>query len=286
MRAQASSQSMPAAAGIGLRSPHVGEVLSTQPGVAWLEVHSENYFAAGGAHLSQLETIRERYPLSLHGVGLSLGSTDPLDGPHLERLRRTVNRFEPGLVSEHLAWSSVGGRHANDLLPLPYTEEALRHVSRRIATVQDALGRQLLIENVSSYVEFSASRMREWEFLAGVAAESGCGLLIDVNNIYVSARNLGFDPDLYMAAIPPNAVRELHLAGHTAVQSQGRDLLIDTHGAPVTDAVWNLYGRALTRFGAIPTLIEWDTDLPPLSTLIEEAAKADVFLGAAHAQLA
>jgi len=286
MRAQASLQSMPAAAGIGLRSPHVGEVLSTQPGVAWLEVHSENYFAAGGAHLSQLETIRERYPLSLHGVGLSLGSTDPLDRPHLEQLRRAVNRFEPALVSEHLAWSSVGGRHANDLLPLPYTEEALRHVSRRIAAVQDALGRQVLIENVSSYVGFAASRLREWEFLAGVAAESACGLLIDVNNIYVSACNLGFDPDEYLAAIPPTAVRELHLAGHTAVPAPAGELLIDTHGTPVADAVWDLYARALARCGAVPTLIEWDTDLPPLTTLIAEAAKADAYLGALHADAA
>jgi len=277
---------IPAAAGIGLRSPHLDEVLCTRPAVAWFEVHSENYFAAGGAHLAQLERIAERHPLSLHGVGLSLGSTDPLDGRHLERLRRAVTRFEPGLVSEHLAWSSVGGRHVNDLLPLPYTEEALRHVSRRIEAVQDALGRQVLIENVSSYVEFCASRIREWEFLAGVVAESGCGLLIDLNNIYVSSRNLGFDPDIYLAGIPPSAVQELHLAGHTAVPTHGRELLIDTHGAPVADAVWDLYARALARFGTLPTLIEWDTDLPPLATLIAEAAKADVFLGAAHAQLA
>lgn len=277
---------MPAAAGIGLRSPHVPEVLRTCPRVAWLEVHSENYFAAGGAHVAQLERIAESYPLSLHGVGLSLGSTDPLDQRHLDALCRAVRHFEPALISEHLAWSSVGGRHANDLLPLPYTEEALRHVSRRIAAVQDALGRQLAIENVSSYVEFASSQLSEWEFLAGVAAESGCGLLIDVNNIYVSARNLGFDPDLYLAAIPPAAVRELHLAGHTRVQSPGRELLIDTHGAPVAEAVWDLYARALAYFGARPTLIEWDTDIPPLANLLAEAAKADALLGAVHARLA
>jgi uncharacterized protein (UPF0276 family) len=277
---------MPAAAGIGLRPPHVVEILRTQPRVAWLEVHSENYFAAGGAHIAQLERIAEFYPVSLHGVGLSLGSTDPLDQRHLDQLGQAVLRFEPTFVSEHLAWSSVGGRHANDLLPLPYTEEALHHVSRRIAAVQDALGRQLAIENVSSYVEFASSRLREWEFLAGVAAESGCGLLIDVNNIYVSARNLGFDPEVYLAAIPPAAVRELHLAGHTSLQSQGHELLIDTHGAPVAEPVWDLYARALARFGARPTLIEWDTDIPPLATLLAEAARADAVLGGARAQLA
>jgi uncharacterized protein (UPF0276 family) len=277
---------MPAAAGIGLRAPHLTEVLSTRPALAWLEVHSENYFAAGGAHIEQLERIAALYPLSLHGVGLSLGSTDPLDGQHLEQLRRAVTRFAPALVSEHLAWSSVGGRHANDLLPLPYTEEALRHVSRRIAAVQDTLGRQIAIENVSSYLEFSTSQMSEWQFLAGVAAESGCGLLIDVNNIYVSACNLGFDPDDYLAAIPPAAVRELHLAGHTAVRAHGRELLIDTHGAPVADAVWDLYERTLAHFGAVPTLIERDTDIPPLGMLIAEAAKAEAYLGAARAQLA
>jgi uncharacterized protein (UPF0276 family) len=277
---------MPAAAGIGLRAAHAAEVLQARPDIAWLEVHSENYFAAGGAHLDQLARIAALYPLSLHGVGLSLGSTDPLDRRNLADLRRAVTRFEPELVSEHLAWSSVGGRHANDLLPLPYTEEALRHVSRRIAAVQDTLGRRILIENVSGYVAFSASQLSEWEFLAGVAAESGCGLLIDINNLYVSARNLRFDPETYLAAIPPPAVGELHLAGHTTVHAAGRELLIDTHGTPVADAVWRLYALALARFGARPTLIEWDTDIPALATLIAEAAKAEALLGARHADAA
>lgn len=277
---------MPAAAGIGLRSAHLAEVLRTRPRIAWFEVHSENYFAAGGTHIEQLARIRAHYPLSLHGVGLSLGSTDPLEKRHLDELRRAVTRFDPALVSEHLAWSSVGGRHANELLPLPYTEEALRHVGARIAAVQDALGRQILVENIASYVEFCGSRLSEWEFLAGVVAESACGVLLDVNNIYVSAHNLDFEPENYLAAIPPAAVRELHLAGHTMVPSQGRELLIDTHGAPVADTVWDLYERALARFGAIPTLIEWDTHIPPLTTLIAEAAKADARLAAAHADAA
>jgi uncharacterized protein (UPF0276 family) len=269
-------------AGIGLRAQHHLEVLSDAPAVAWFEAHTENYFADGGAHVEVLARIRANYPLSLHGVGLSLGSADPLDTLHLKRVRRAVNRFEPALVSEHLSWSSVGGRFANDLLPLPYTDEALRHVSSRIAQAQDFLGRRILIENVSSYLEFECSRMPEWEFVAGVAAESGCGILLDLNNIYVAARNLGFEAQRYLDAIDPGAVRELHLAGHSSVEFEGQELLIDTHGAPVCDAVWNLYRAALRRFGDVPTLIEWDTDIPALEVLMAEAAKADVLRADAH----
>ncbi len=276
-------QGLPAAAGIGLRAQHHLEVLSGSPRVGWFEAHSENYFAAGGARVACLDRIRSRYPLSLHGVGLSLGSADPLDRVHLGHLKRTVRRFDPMLVSEHLSWSSRHGLHANDLLPLPYTEEALRHVSNRIAAVQDLLGRQILIENVSSYLEFACSRLTEWDFLAGVAAESGCGILLDVNNIHVAARNHGFDSHRYLRAIPQAAVQELHLAGHSRMSLGEREILIDTHGAPVCEEVWDLYRAALRRFGALPTLIEWDTDIPPLPVLVGEADKANAVLGELHA---
>ncbi len=274
---------MPAQAGIGLRAPHHLKVLAETPKIAWFEAHTENYFADGGAHVEALSRIRAGYPLSLHGVGLSLGSTDALDREHLARVRRAVARFEPALVSEHLSWSSAGGRFANDLLPLPYTEEALRHVGERIAQVQDSLGRQILIENVSSYLEFQSSSLTEWEFLAGVAVESGCGILLDLNNIYVAAQNHGFDAHRYLDAIDSRTVQEIHLAGHGSVDFKGRTLLIDTHGTSVCDAVWALYRAALHRFGRVPTLIEWDTDIPPLDVLMAEAAKADALCADVHA---
>jgi uncharacterized protein (UPF0276 family) len=277
---------MPAKAGIGLRARHHLDVLADSPPVGWFEAHSENYFAAGGARVRILDRIRERYPLSLHGVGLSLGSTDPLDRSHLAQLERLVARFDPQLISEHLSWSSVDGRFANDLLPLPYTEEALRHVASRIAVVQDILGRQLLIENVSSYLEYECSRLTEWDFLAGVAAQSGCGILLDINNIYVAAHNHGFDARRYLEAIPRSTVREFHLAGHSRVAIDSHELLIDTHDAPVCAGVWELYGAALARFGAVPTLIEWDSNLPPLATLVAEAARADALQAHLHAHAA
>jgi uncharacterized protein (UPF0276 family) len=273
---------LPALAGIGLRAQHHVHVLSASPSVAWFEAHSENYFADGGSHVACLDKIRDRYPLALHGVGLSLGSADELNRQHLAALARVIARFEPALVSEHLSWSSVDGTFANDLLPLPYTEEALRHVSRRIAQTQDALGRRILIENVSSYIEFTASTMTEWEFLAGVATESGCGILLDLNNMYVAAHNHGFSCHDYLRGIPRGAVQEFHLAGHTRVERDGHAMLIDTHGAPVCEAVWDLYGHALQRFGAVPTLIEWDTDLPTFDVLQAEARKADAIGAAIH----
>jgi uncharacterized protein (UPF0276 family) len=269
------SRAIPASAGIGLRAQHHLHVLRQKPEAAWFEAHSENYFADGGAHVGALLKIRENYPLSLHGVGLSLGSADPLNADHLAKLRRTIARFEPGLVSEHLSWSSVGGRFANDLLPLPYTEEALRHVSRNISRTQEAIGRQILIENVSSYLQFKDGSMTEWEFVAGVAAEAGCGILLDINNIYVAAHNHGFDAYQYLQAIPLGSVQEFHLAGHRAMDLNGESILIDTHGGPVIDAVWNLYAAAVERFGAIPALIEWDTDIPEFHVLQGEATKAD-----------
>jgi uncharacterized protein (UPF0276 family) len=265
-----------ASAGIGLRAPHYGELLQRRPALAFLEVHSENYFCDGGAPLAWLERFRDRYPLSLHGVGLSLGSADPLDERHLARLAALVRRFEPALVSEHLCWSSFGGRHANDLLPLPYTREALDHVVRRVDAVQERLARRILVENVSSYLQFAESTIPEWEFAAEVARRSGCGLLLDVNNIWVNAVNHGFDPHDYLEATDPRHVEEIHLAGFEALEGR----LIDTHGAPVSSEVWALYESAIARFGPRPTLIEWDADLPALDVLLAEAAKAQRILAA------
>jgi uncharacterized protein (UPF0276 family) len=271
MRASAiKTQTIPARAGIGLRGPHYQEVLSTLPAVAWWEVHSENFFADGGASVAYLDKLRRHYPLSLHGVGLSLGSTDPLNITHLAKLKRLVDRCEPGLVSEHLSWSSIQGRYLNDLVPLPYTEEALAHVSERIRRVQGFLERQILIENVSSYLQFAHSTIPEWEFLAAVARDTGCGLLLDINNIYVNAVNHGFDPYDYLRAIDGNSIGELHLAGFTDTGA----CLIDTHSAPVCAEVWELYEYAIRRYGAKPTLIEWDLEIPSLRTLVNEAQRA------------
>jgi hypothetical protein len=270
---------LPVAAGIGLRAPHVAHVLATRPAVAWFEVHSENYFADGGPALAALDRIRADYPLSLHGVGMSLGSADPLDATHLAKLRRLIARVEPAAVSEHLCWSGIGGRHLNDLLPLPYTDEALDHVCTRVAQVQDALGRELLVENVSSYLAFADATIPEWEFVAAVARRTGCRLLCDVNNIHVNAMNHGFDADAYLAALPPAAIGEIHLAGFDA----SGPCLIDTHGAPVAPEVWALYARAIARFGPLPTLIEWDTDIPAFAVLEREAATAQSVLEARDA---
>jgi len=261
-------------AGIGLRTPHVRQLREERPAVPWLEVHSENYYADGGPALASLLRIRADYPLSLHGVGMSLGSTDPLDRTHLGKLARLIARTEPALVSEHLCWSGVGGRALNDLLPLPYTEEALAHVCARVAEVQDFLGRELLVENVSSYLAFADATIPEWEFVAAVARRTGCKLLCDVNNIHVNAVNHSFDADVYLAALPRDAVAEIHLAGFEATDT----CLIDTHGSPVAPEVWALYRRAIARFGPVPTLIEWDTDIPPLATLLAEAATAQRIL--------
>ena len=266
---------IPARAGIGLRAEHYREVVATRPAVGWFEVHSENYFGDGGAPHHYLEQVRRDYPLSLHGVGLSLGSADALNRVHLEKLKALIQRYEPGLVSDHLSWSSVDGRYLNDLLPLPYTEETLRHVTERVAQTQEFLGRELLIENPSSYLQYRHSDMGEAEFLAELSARSGCGILLDVNNIYVSASNHGFDAQAYLRAIPPTRVREIHLAGHTVNRYPEGEILIDTHNARVCDAVWALYRDALAHVGPVPTLIEWDTDLPALSVLLDEARKAE-----------
>ena len=270
---------VPTRAGIGLRAPHCRDIIALRPDIGWVEVHSENYFGDGGQPHQFLERIRADYPLSLHGVGLGLGSTAPLDLDHLRKLERLIGRYQPGLVSEHLCWSAADGRHLNDLLPLPYTEEALAHVCGRIDEAQQILGRQLLIENVSSYLQFRHSTIPEWEFLAEVSRRSGSTILLDVNNIYVNAVNHGFNPLTYLEAMPPAAVREMHLAGFDASGA----CLIDTHGAPVATEVWALYREAVARIGPRPTLIEWDTDIPALDVLLAEASKAAGILAEADA---
>jgi uncharacterized protein (UPF0276 family) len=270
--------SIPAKAGIGLRFPHHQAVAEIRPDVAWLEAHTENYMG-GGTSLRYLETIRRDYPLSLHGVGLSLGSAEEIDATHLARVRSVVERFEPGLVSEHLSWSSVGGTYLADLLPLPMTEEALAVVCRHVDQAQTALRRRLLIENPSSYLRFRHSTIPEWEFLSRVAERTGCGILCDVNNVYVSACNHGWDAAAYLAALPAAAIGEIHLAGHAVRKlDDGKTLRIDDHGSRVAPAVWALYGEALARFGPVPTLIEWDTDIPALEVLLDEAALAATLL--------
>ena len=265
---------IPAKAGIGLRFPHHQIVVDTRPDVAWFEAHTENYMG-GGTSVRYLEAIRRDYPLSLHGVGLSLGSAGGIDTAHLERIRRAVDRFEPGLVSEHLSWSVVGATYLADLLPLPMTEEALRVVCRHVDQVQAFLKRRVLLENPSTYLRYRHSTIPEWEFLALVAMRTGCGILCDVNNIYVSAFNHGWDPAIYLAGLPAAAVGEIHLAGHAVKElDDGRTLRIDDHASEVAPAVWVLYARALERFGPVPTLIEWDTGVPPLGVLLDQAAHA------------
>jgi uncharacterized protein len=265
---------IPARAGIGLRSVHHDAIAATPP-VGWLEAHTENYFHEGGTAVRALERARSNYPLSLHGVGMALGSADGLDREHLARVRRAIRRFEPALVSEHACWGHAGGEHFNDLLPLPFTEEAVEWLAAQVREAQDFLGTRLLVENVSAYVEFEHSHLREWEFLGAVVERAGCGLLLDVNNVYVSACNLGIDARAFIDGVPAAAVGEIHLAGHAQVDG----MLIDDHGSRVCDEVWALYAHAVARLGPRPTLIEWDTNIPALDTLVAEAARADRLLG-------
>ncbi len=279
--------SIPARAGIGLKPEHMQDIMQSPPDVGWFEVHAENYMGAGGAPHRFLQWVRERYPLSVHGVGLSIGGAGRLDKSHLRRLSALVNRYEPGLFSEHLAWSTHDGAYLNDLLPLPYTPATLAHVAAHVSQVQDALGRQILIENPSTYVAFEGGGISETEFLSGLVRHTGCGLLLDVNNVYVSAQNHGFDAGSYIRAFPVEHVREMHLAGYFETEdSLGERLLIDAHDSPVRDAVWALYASSFRRTGAVPTLIEWDNDIPPLATLVRQAGKADALIGrAAHARV-
>ena len=271
---------IPVRTGIGLKASHYAEILENRRDIGWFEVHTENFMGAGGPPHRYLEAIGERYPLSFHGVGLSLGTDGPLDRTHLEKIRSLVERYRPGLVSEHLSWSISGGVYLNDLLPLPYTPETLDVVCGHIDEVQDFLGRRILVENPSTYLRYRQSVIPEAEFLASVAERSGCGILLDVNNVFVSARNHGFDPLAYLGSLAGAPIGEIHLAGHHVNTVEGREIRIDDHGSPVAAEVWRLFEAAIDLFGPHPTLIEWDTRVPPLAVLMAEAAKADRVLGA------
>jgi uncharacterized protein len=282
---------IPAKAGIGLRFQHHQAVFDTSPDVAWMEVHTENYMG-GGTPLRYLDAIRRDTPISLHGVGLSLGSAEGIDPAHLERIRKVAERIEPGLMSEHIAWNVVGGTYLADLLPLPMTEEALDVVCRHVDQTQSYLKRRILVENPSTYIAFGNSIIPEWEFMAAVAARTGCGILCDVNNICVSAHNHGWDASAYIAALPRGAIGEIHLAGHSVkTLADGSVLRVDDHGSRVSDEVWSLYRQAIARFGAVPTLIEWDNDVPALEVLLNEALHAQRLIcdsqgGSGHADAA
>jgi uncharacterized protein len=270
---------LPARAGAGFKHQHYDVIIASHCDIGYFEVHAENFLGAGGTSHRRLTHLRERYPLSIHGVGLSLGGEDPLDAEHISRLRGLIDRYEPVLFSEHLAWCSHKGAYFNDLLPLPYTAATLRHVTSRIGRVQDALGRRILIENPATYVAFGESTFSEVDFLRELAQRTGCGLLLDVNNLYVCSVNHGFEPQDYLDAFPIAAVEEIHLAGFAAdIDDNGDPLLIDAHCAPVSDAVWRLYRQALARRGPVPTLIEWDNAVPEWEDLWSEAQIADAAL--------
>jgi hypothetical protein len=278
---------VPAAAGIGLRHPHIPAFLQAPQPVAWLEVHSENFLADGGPRRQALARLRADYPISCHGVGLSLGSAEGLDADHLKRLRALFDAIEPAQVSEHVAWSVSGGDYLNDLLPLPYTQEALDVLCRNVDRAQTAFARPILVENPSTYLQFAVpDQMDEPDFLAAVVARTGCGLLLDVNNVAVSAANHGFDAHAYLDALPAEAVGEIHVAGHAVAEVDGRRLLIDDHGSRVSMPVWDLLDAALARTGPVPVLVEWDTAVPELPILLDEAAQAQAALDAAHAERA
>ncbi|MFD2179178.1 DUF692 domain-containing protein [Veronia pacifica] len=260
--------------GVGLRRQHHDYFQQNRPDIGWLEIHSENYFRPGSVSHTTLMSLREQYPISCHGVGLSLGSVDQLNPAHLAQLKTLVDAVNPILVSEHLSWSSVDGQYFNDLLPLPYTEEALDVFCRNVSQTQDYLGRQLLVENPSSYLSFSHSTMPEWEFLVEVQRRTQCGLLLDLNNIHVSAFNHGFDSKAYLEAIDPTTVQEIHLAGYTVSSTDSGEIWIDTHSRPVSEPVWHLYHYWVAKHGMCKTLIEWDADLPEPDVLLNEAQKA------------
>ncbi|MBY6260880.1 DUF692 domain-containing protein [Azospirillum sp. 412522] len=265
---------VPAAVGIGLREPHREAFVAAGCPVPWVEIHPENYLAPGGPRLAGILRVRRDRPVSCHGVGLSLGSADGLDPDHLMRLRAFYDRLEPGLISEHLSWSVTDATYFNDLLPLPYTEDSLDRVRRNVEHAQEVFGRRILVENPAACIAFADSAIPEAEFLAELSARTGCGLLLDVNNLYVSSVNLGFDRTAWLGAIPADAVGELHLAGHARMTLDGEELLIDDHGSVVGDAVMALYADVLDRIGPQPVLVEWDNDLPPLEILLAEAGRA------------
>jgi uncharacterized protein len=252
--------------GLGLRTDHYQAVLGETHAIDWLEIITENYLVPGGKPLDYLERVRARFPLVMHGVSLSIGSTDPLDRGYLTAVRELARKIEPAWISDHLCWTGVDGRNLHDLLPLPYTEEALNSVAARVGEVQDLLGRQILLENVSSYLTYHASEMSEWEFLSEVARRADCSILLDINNIYVSSVNHGFDPSCYLRAVPKERVRQFHLAGHSDMDGH----LIDTHDHPIAAPVWDLYREAVAHFGRVPTMIERDDNIPSLGELVEE----------------
>jgi len=256
--------------GLGLRAQHYEEILSSKPSIDWFEIITENYLIPGGKPLNYLDRIRADYPIVMHGVSLSIGSTDPLDWQYLKDVKTLAARIEPKWISDHLCWTGIHGRNLHDLMPLPYTAEAVQHVSERIRQVQDFLGRQLLIENVSSYLTYQASDLSEWEFLSEVCLKADCLLLLDINNIVVSSRNHGFNPLTYLENIPADRVYQHHLAGHT---DRG-DCLIDTHDAPIIESVWELYAAAVRLFGPVSTMIERDDNIPPLNVLLKELEQA------------
>ena len=274
-------KSLPARAGVGLKPEHFGDIFGTKPDMGFFEVHAENYMGAGGLPHRALTEIRKDYPLSVHGVGLSIGAERGLDPDHLARLKTVVDRYQPGMVSEHLAWSTHESIFLNDLLPLPYTEAVLARVVRHVDEVQTALGRAILMENPSTYVAFAESEMSETDFVAELQKRSGCGLLLDVNNVFVSATNQHYSPQGYIDAFPLEHVREIHLGGHaTDTDDDGEPLLIDAHDREVSDPVWNLYAYVLEKTGQLPTLIEWDNDLPTWDVLAGDARRADAVMDA------
>lgn len=265
--------------GIGLRYPHYTQVLEERPSIGWFEVHSENFFSNGGNEIKALLNISEYYPISLHGVGLSLGSSDGISKVHLDRLSNLVHQVQPKFVSEHLSWGHVGGIHMPDLLPVPYTEESFNTFKRSISISQDFLKREILIENPSSYIEYKSSRLHESYFLVELCNQTGAKILLDVNNLFISSWNHGWNTKEYIDSIPFNLVKEIHIAGHSIKElSNDSTLRIDTHNNYVCDEVWALYDYTVQRFGPIPTLLEWDADIPSLNVLIEEASKCESYL--------
>ena len=279
---------LPAHAGVGFKPEHFRDILAAVQPIGFFEVHAENYMGAGGPPHAQLGALRERYALSVHGVGLSIGSMQPLNSDHLARLKVLCNRYKPESFSEHLAWSSHAGVYFNDLLPLPYTRQTLARVAEHINEVQTTLGRTMLLENPSHYIGIAESTIPEIDFLTEVAKRTGCGLLLDVNNVFVSAKNHGTDPLSYLEAFPLDRVREVHLGGHDEeLDGAGGPLLIDTHASSVADAVWTLYAHLIARTGPIPTLIEWDNNLPDWPTLRAQAIAAqNILADAAHSSAA
>ena len=272
------NETIPVNAGLGLKPQHYIEILDKTLDIGWFEVHTENYMGAGGSPHFYLEKIRQDYPLSMHGVGLSLGSADGLDLEHLSGIKKAIDRYQPALVSEHISWSVANGVYLNDLIPIPYTPEALQIICDNVDQVQNFLGRQILVENPSSYLMYKSNTLKEPDFINEILAKTGCGLLLDVNNVYISCQNHGWDARDYLSRIKSESVMEIHLAGHSTKKWRGKTMLIDDHGSNVCNDVWKLYDFTLSLMGPKPTLIEWDTNIPSLMTLEQEAERANCLL--------